>query len=97
VQSREHGVHVTVRTRATASGVSIAVEDDGPGIAAEEQEFVFDPFYTSRKHEGGTGLGLSISRGIVESHGGTIEARGREQGGTTISIELPGAAGPTPG
>jgi PAS domain S-box-containing protein len=97
VQSRDRGVRVTVRTLPIAGGVRVAVEDDGPGIAAEEQEFVFDPFYTSRKHEGGTGLGLSISRGIVESHGGTIEAQAREHGGTVVVIELPAADGSAAG
>jgi two-component system NtrC family sensor kinase len=89
IQARERGVNVTISTSIREDVVRIAVVDDGPGIAKERLDNVFDPFYTGREREGGTGLGLSIVRGIVESHGGAIEALSSDQGGTTMVVELP--------
>jgi len=61
--------------------VEIAVEDDGPGIRAENTDRIFERFYTDRpdgdSFGNNSGLGLSISRQIVEAHGGTIRARNR--------------------
>jgi two-component system sensor histidine kinase ChvG len=57
------------------------VEDDGPGLPAENLETVFERFYTSRPKGamfgGHSGLGLSIARQIVEAHGGEIRAENR--------------------
>ena len=91
LQSREQGVTVVIRTMATAAGIRVAVTDDGPGMSKSEREHMFDPFFTSRQKKGGTGLGLSIARGIVESHGGTIEAQSEHGEGATVTIELPRA------
>jgi two-component system sensor histidine kinase KdpD len=73
--------------------VRVGVSDEGPGIPPEARETVFDVLYRVRagdKQAAGTGLGLSISRGLIEAHGGQIEAlpgpRGR---GTTIAFWLP--------
>jgi two-component system sensor histidine kinase HydH len=66
------------------------VEDDGPGIAAEHQEKVLDPFFTTR-HKG-TGLGLAIVQKIAENHRGWVQIQsppaGRS-GGTLVSIFIP--------
>ena len=50
------------------SAVRVSVEDDGPGLTAEQQVRLFDPFYTTKA--GGMGLGLAITRRVVEAHGG---------------------------
>ncbi|MDR2181797.1 MAG: HAMP domain-containing histidine kinase [Treponema sp.] len=63
------------------------LRDRGRGIARENLERVFDPFFTSKST--GTGIGLAISRRFVEAAGGTISARRREGGGAVIRIELP--------
>ncbi len=64
--------------------VQINIDDDGPGIGAEDAELVFEPFRrleTSRNREtGGSGLGLSIARNIIRAHGGDISLQNREQG-----------------
>ena len=71
----------------------IFFSDNGPGIASNEIEHVFDPFYTTKKE--GTGLGLSISYGIIHQHDGDIEIESitRQQNpsrhGTTVTIKLP--------
>ena len=70
-----------------SKGYRIDVSDNGPGLAPEKYEEVFQPF-TSFK-EGGTGLGLSITRKIVERLGGTIRVRKSEMGGALFSIFLP--------
>jgi PAS domain S-box-containing protein len=69
--------------------------DAGPGIPAGVRERIFEPFFTT-KHRG-TGLGLAIARRIIELHGGRVDARFPEGGGTVIEIELPlAAAAPAP-
>jgi len=71
----------------------VSVSDEGPGIPAEVRDSVFDVFYRVRagdKQAAGTGLGLSICRGLVEAHGGRIEALPGPGGrGTTIAFWLP--------
>ncbi len=73
--------------------VSVRVSDQGPGIPAEARATVFDMFYRVRagdKQTAGTGLGLSICRGLIEGHGGRIEALpGPDGRGTTIAFWLP--------
>jgi signal transduction histidine kinase len=66
------------------SVVQINIDDDGPGIGAEDTELVFEPFRrleSSRNREtGGSGLGLSIARNIIRAHGGDISLQNREKG-----------------
>jgi two-component system cell cycle sensor histidine kinase/response regulator CckA len=52
---------------------------------------VFEPFFTTRAHQGGTGLGLSISREILEGYGGSITLHSQAGRGTTVRVELPAA------
>ncbi len=86
-QVLSEGGHVTVHTRAAASGeVVLEVEDDGPGIPAELRERIFEVFYSSRG--GGTGLGLPIARQVIERHGGSIEIDSEIDRGTTFRIRL---------
>jgi two-component system sensor histidine kinase KdpD len=73
--------------------VTVRVSDEGPGIPAEARDAVFDVFYRVRagdKQPAGTGLGLSICRGLIEAHGGRIEALPGPSGrGTTIAFWVP--------
>ena len=65
----------------------ITVKDTGKGISPDALPKIFKPFFTTRKE--GTGLGLSLASGIVQSHGGTIEARSVLGQGTQFQIQLP--------
>ncbi|WP_345752941.1 sensor histidine kinase [Microbacterium rhizophilus] len=74
----------------------IAVRDDGPGIAAAEQERLFERFYRAdavrRSSTHGSGLGLAISRDIVRAHGGDIRLQSEAGEGATFVVTLPAAA-----
>jgi two-component system, OmpR family, sensor histidine kinase KdpD len=70
--------------------VVVEVADRGPGLAAGDEQRVFEKFYRSpRVPARGSGLGLSICRGIVEAHGGRIEAENRPGGGAVFRFTLP--------
>jgi PAS domain S-box-containing protein len=80
----------------------ITVTDQGPGIAPDHRERIFERFYRARAGDyvGGMGLGLYISRQIVELHGGTISADFPDEGGARFVVRLPihpetGASGAT--
>ncbi len=67
--------------------VLISFQDTGPGLSRKEIDSLFEPFYTTKSD--GTGLGLAISYGIVERHGGEIEASSRPDEGATFVVKLP--------
>jgi PAS domain S-box-containing protein len=67
--------------------VQMAVEDTGGGVAPEEIEKVFAPFYTTKPQ--GLGMGLAISRSIVEAHGGRLWATPHDGCGATFQFTLP--------
>ena len=74
----DEGGTIAVRLRKNANQCIVEIEDNGPGIEAENIDRIFERFYTDRP-EGeafgqNSGLGLSISRQIAEAHGGTLEA-----------------------
>jgi two-component system sensor histidine kinase KdpD len=70
--------------------VVVEVADRGPGLAAGDERRVFEKFYRSPTVPArGSGLGLSICRGILEAHGGRIEAENRPGGGTVFRLTLP--------
>jgi signal transduction histidine kinase len=83
---------VLLSARADGTTNRLEVSDEGPGIAADELERVFERFYRSdraRSADGGAGLGLAIARWIVELHGGTIRAAPGAPTGCRIVVELP--------
>jgi signal transduction histidine kinase len=83
---------VEVSGRVRDGRVVVEVTDSGAGMAPDTIRQVFEPFFTTRAHEGGTGLGLSISREILESYGGSISLHSQEGRGTTVRVELPVAS-----
>ena len=85
---------VVLRAARVGNGVTIAVEDDGPGIPVAEREQVFAPFYrldrSRDRATGGFGLGLAIARKAVQLHGGSLTVEETETGGAKLVIRLPG-------
>jgi signal transduction histidine kinase/CheY-like chemotaxis protein len=75
------------------SWVTISVKDTGPGISAENQKKLFEPFQqldsSIRRQHGGSGLGLAISKRFVEVHGGQMWLESKLGVGTTVSFSLP--------
>jgi len=84
------GLKIGVEERGDTFVVRFA--DNGPGIAPENLGRLFDPFFTTKPVGQGTGLGLSISYGIVERHGGHLEASNGTEGGAVFTLTLRRAA-----
>jgi CheY-like chemotaxis protein len=83
------GRHVSVEVVSrNGDEVAIIVDDDGPGIAAQIIDKVFEPFATTKPVGQGTGLGLAISGQIVSDHGGRISLARLDHGGTRAEIAL---------
>jgi signal transduction histidine kinase len=82
------GDHVWLEWECDEHGARIRVRDEGPGIAPEIAETLFEPFVTAGK-QGGSGLGLAISRKIVDDHGAEIGVSGNADRGTSFVITLP--------
>jgi heavy metal sensor kinase len=86
------GGHVAVKVHATNGRVRIAVEDDGPGLSADERARAFERFYRGEATRGttdGFGLGLPLAREIIEAMGGALVLESRASGGTIATVELP--------
>lgn len=79
-----------------SQGVSVSVQDEGPGIPKELQPVLFDRFTQAKasgsKGKGGSGLGLAICKSLVELHGGKIWAESPESGGSRIVFTVPKAS-----
>ncbi len=69
--------------------VRLDVTDTGTGIAPEDLDRVFDPFYTTKDAGRGTGLGLSVAHSIVEEHGGWFDVESKVGEGTRFSVLIP--------
>jgi signal transduction histidine kinase len=85
------GRPVTVRVHSDADHAILEVEDQGPGIAPEDQERIFNRFEraSERHRQESLGLGLYIVRSLVEAHGGTVRVRSQPGQGTTFTVKLP--------
>ncbi len=83
----ETDFHVRHAARDLGQFLSVDVEDTGPGIAVEDCERVFAPFFTTKTS--GTGLGLAVSERLVAQHGGTIAIESELGRGTRVRVRLP--------
>jgi C4-dicarboxylate-specific signal transduction histidine kinase len=82
---------IRIRLADTGKKVRLDVSDDGKGVRPEDEQKLFQPFFTTKPVGYGTGLGLSVSYGIIEAHGGVMGYMTNEWGGATFFFELPAA------
>ncbi len=91
--AKRHGTEVLVSAGQRGNVVEITIDDNGPGIPAEQRDQVFRPFYrTDRSRNpatGGTGLGLTIALDVVRNHGGELTLEDAPGGGLRARIALP--------
>jgi signal transduction histidine kinase len=80
---------IRIESRRTARGIEISVSDNGPGIAPENLDKIFEPLFTTKNF--GTGLGLPASVNIAERHGGGLAAASKPGQGATFTLWLPAA------
>jgi signal transduction histidine kinase len=88
----QSGSRIIVRTLNEGNGISIEIEDNGPGIPANEQELVFKKAYRARnrnKMPEGFGLGLYLARTSVEKNGGKLSLSSDGVSGSCFLIQLP--------
>ena len=88
------GADVVVGLELEPNILRLFVDDRGPGIPADEQERIFEPFYRRgselRRETQGIGIGLSIVKHVAEAHGGRVVVRSSPGAGSRFAIELPG-------
>jgi two-component system osmolarity sensor histidine kinase EnvZ len=91
--AQRHGGHVWLTVMSLADGVTVLIDDDGPGIPVAERENVFRPFFrldsARNPATGGVGLGLTIARDIARGHGGDLRLEESPQGGLRVRLTLP--------
>jgi two-component system, NtrC family, sensor kinase len=80
---------INMQTWHTGGEVLLTVEDSGAGIAPEDLERVFQPFFTTKAVSQATGLGLAVSHEIVKGWGGSIEVQSAQDKGTVVTLHLP--------
>jgi two-component system, OmpR family, sensor histidine kinase KdpD len=86
------GTCVRVRARRERGAVAVEVEDEGPGVEADDLARIFEPYFrapSTARLERGTGLGLAVVKSLVEAHGGTIRAERAAGQGTRMTFVIP--------
>lgn len=92
VKYSPEGTVVRVRVMCEESNAVFTVGDQGPGIAPQDMDVIFQPFGRGKDVRGvatGAGLGLFVVKQIVEAHGGRIEVKSEPGGGTVVKVALP--------
>jgi nitrogen fixation/metabolism regulation signal transduction histidine kinase len=97
IQAAEHAgrkpeVRIAVDVDPVREAAHLVIDDNGPGVATDARERIFDPYFTTKEH--GTGLGLAIVRKIVIDHGGDVRVAAEPSplGGARIVVTLPAGA-----
>ena len=83
-------IHISARLVGGGDNIEVSVADAGPGVSPEHLPYLFDKFYQVNERQGkGVGLGLAISKGLIEAHGGSIQASNAPGGGLEVIFTLP--------
>jgi len=85
----KRGRRIEVRLSGDSDSVQVVVDDDGPGVAAEDLPRIADLFFTTKDVGKGTGLGLAIVHRVVHQHGGTVHLASEPGRGLRVEIVLP--------
>ena len=89
VEAMKEGGELRLEVRTAGEAVTLAVQDQGPGMKKEVAERLFEPFLSRRP--GGTGLGLALVRRTIEAHGGSVRVMSKPGRGTRVELRLPKA------
>jgi signal transduction histidine kinase len=89
VRHRAEPRRIVVRSRRAGAVVAVEVEDNGDGVPAAVQPFIFQPFFTTKPRGKGTGLGLSLVRNTARQHGGDVRIEDAPGGGARFVVEIP--------
>lgn len=87
--SEDSGEQITVTSFSRNGSIYVDITDDGIGIAAESQNKIFEPFYTTKGVGKGTGLGLTVSYGLIKKVGGEIKVNSEAGKGSKFSVIIP--------
>jgi len=86
--SEEYIPRLNIRTHKKNTGITLLIEDNGPGIPDDMKDKILQPFFTTKKGTEGTGLGLSITNDIIKAHGGKLLIDTTSNQGSTFTIVL---------
>jgi two-component system, OmpR family, sensor histidine kinase SaeS len=93
IQNTPKGGNIQLSVSRRSESVEVSVSDSGTGIPEEDLMRVFEKFYRAEparsRSSGGSGLGLAIAKGIVDAHGGFIQAENGKNGGAIVTFSLP--------
>jgi two-component system sensor histidine kinase FlrB len=84
---KDEAAKIEVSIARHSNDVCISIKDNGPGIPADLQEQIFDPFYTTRTQ--GTGLGLAVVQAVAKAHGGFIQLKSKPAQGSEFILSMP--------
>jgi len=89
VSAMNSGGEIEIRTTSDSKNLILKIKDNGKGITLENQQLIFQPFFTTKATGEGTGLGLSVVHGIVKGHGGEIFVESEVGVGTEFMLNFP--------
>lgn len=87
LEAMPEGGHLRLAAQTDNGMVQLCVADTGGGISGEEQPYIFEPFYSTKKQ--GSGLGLAITYNIITEHGGSLDMHSSSPAGTVFCLTLP--------
>jgi signal transduction histidine kinase len=89
IHATDEDGEITVRLAARGTGAALDIIDSGSGIPKENQDRIFEPFFSTKSPGEGTGLGLFVTRDIVEKFGGTLTVESELGKGSRFSVYIP--------